>query len=420
MTGTEPAAWLAPHAHVHRAWLDRELLDLLAFGRRVAVPGGGAALLGDGGTPDLDAPVHLWITARMVHVYALGALLGVPGSRTVAEAVLPGLAERLRDREHGGWFSAISCDGEPVTGAKSCYDHAFALLASSTAHVSGLPGAEELFADARDVFLERFWDDEAGMCVDTWDRGWGELDDYRGINANMHAVEAMLATADALGESDESAAWVARAERICARVVDLASTHDWRIPEHFASDWTPDLEHNRDRPADPFKPYGATVGHGLEWARLLLQLEATLGDRAASGLADAAAALFARAVADGWAVDGEPGYVYTTDWEGTPVVRARMHWVAAEASATAAALWRRTGSQGYVEWYARTWDYVDAHVRDTDGGSWWHELDEANRPSATTWAGKPDLYHAVQAVLLPRLPLAPAIASAVARGLLDT
>jgi hypothetical protein len=31
----------------------------------------------------------------------------------------------------------------------------------------------------------------------------------------------------------------------------------------------------------------------------------------------------------------------------------------------------------------------------------------------TVWPGKPDLYHAVQATLIPRLPLAPSMATAL-------
>ena len=73
---------------------------------------------------------------------------------------------------------------------------------------------------------------------------------------------------------------------------------------------------NRDRPDDQFQPYGATVGHGLEWSRLLLHLEASLADPP-DWLLPAAEALFDRAVADGWAVDGADGFVYTTDWDGT-------------------------------------------------------------------------------------------------------
>src|SRR5690606_2885774 len=134
-------------------------------------------------------------------------------------------------------------------------------------------------------------------------------------NANMHTVEAYLAAGDVTGE----VLWHRRAGRIAARVAGWARGNGWRIPEHFDADWSPMLEHHRDRPADPFRPYGATVGHGLEWARLLAAVDASLGSEAPEGLLEAASALHRRAVADGWAVDGADGFVYTTDWSGQPV-----------------------------------------------------------------------------------------------------
>ena len=88
----------------------------------------------------------------------------------------------------------------------------------------------------------------------------------------------------------------------------------------------------------PFEPYGVTVGHGLEWSRLVLQVRAARGDGAPDWMLPAAEGLFDRAVADGWDADGAEGFVYTTDWDGSPVVRDRMHWVVAEAICAAAAL----------------------------------------------------------------------------------
>lgn len=398
------------------AWLDAETRRLLSFGatgRRVVHPLGGAAWLGDDGTPDLARPVHTWITARTVHVYGLGALLGVDGSREVATAALDGLRTTLRDPEHGGWFGSVAPDGSPAETAKECYAHAFVALAGATATTAGVPGGEDLLDEAAEVFDRRFWDDATGRVVDAWDRAWTAPDDYRGLNAAMHSVEAMLAVGDATGDR----AWHERAARLSGLAVDLAAAYDGRLPEHFGSDWTPDLELNRDRPDDPFKPFGATVGHALEWSRLLLHVEATLGADAPSGLLDTSRLLFDRAVADGWAADGAPGFVYTTDWAGTPVVRQRFHWVVAEAIGAAAALHRRTGETAYADRYAAWWAYVDAHVRDVERGSWHHELDPHNRPAATVWPGKPDLYHAVQATLLPRLPLAPGLAAGTARCL---
>ena len=400
---------------IDTAWLDAEFRRLLDFGRNVGLPDGGAGYLDDRGVVDPVHGVQTYITARMAHVYCVGALAGVPGCLPVADAALAGLAGRLADEQCGGWFHALS-DGVPDV-TKTCYDHAFVMLAASSAVVAERPGAEALLARATATFLEHFWDDDAGLVVDTWDREFRAADAYRGLNSTMHSVEAMLSVASAVG-GDEGLAWVARAERAARFVAQLSTGYDGRLPEHFNSDWVPDLELNRDRPGDQFKPYGATPGHGLEWARLLLHTRAALGDDDAELLA-AAVRLFARAVADGWAADGADGFCYTTDWAGAPVVRDRMHWVVAEGINTAAVLAQVTDGtaagqpSGYTDWYQAWWAYADRYLIDREGGSWWHELDPSNRPARTVWPGKPDLYHVVQATLVPRLPRWPMVAAAV-------
>lgn len=412
-------------------YLAEQRADLLRFAVGARRPEGFGWLDERGGV-DPSHPVELWITCRMTHVAALGVLAGeepAPGGPDAgALAGLAGhgvaaLAEGpLRDAEHGGWFAAVtSSDGggldapdggrsRVVTDAKQAYGHAFVVLAASSAVAAGVAGAEALLADALEVSATRFWDDEAGLSVEEWDRAWTTLDAYRGVNANMHTVEAYLAAGDVTGD----ATWHERAGRIAAHVVAWAAANDWRIPEHFDQRWTPLLEHHRDQPAHPFRPYGATVGHGLEWARLLLAVDRTLGDRAPAGLADAAVALFDRAVADGWAADGADGFVYTTDWSGRPVVRERMHWVLAEAVNTATALADATGEERFRADAARWWAYADRYLVDHELGSWHHELDAANRPAGTVWPGKPDVYHAYQAALLPTVPLVPSFAAALA------
>ncbi len=386
---------------------------LLDFGRRFPHPLGGSAWLDENGDPDLSRPSFTWITSRMTHVYSLGHLLGRPGSLELAAKGLAGLTGRLRDDANGGWFSGIDADGE-TPDEKACYAHAFVVLAASSATVAGIAGARELLSEALDVWQRRFFQPEHRMFVDAWNRAFDRLDDYRGVNGNMHAVEALLAASDVTGD----AALLDRALGIAERVaLEFAEPHDWRIPEHFDPDWRPLLEHNRDRPDDPFQPYGATVGHGLEWARLLLHLEASVSE-APDWLLPSAQGLFERAVADGWAADGADGFVYTTDWDGAPVVRDRMHWVVAEAVAVAGALQTRTGDNRYGDLAEQWWAYADRYVIDHQRGSWHHQLDADNQVIGTVWPGKPDLYHAVQCTLIPRLPLAPSLATALDRGLL--
>jgi len=351
----------------------------------------------------------------MTHVYSLGHLAGLPGCRSLAAAGIGGLTGRLRDEVNGGWFASLGPGGQRDE-TKAAYAHAFVVFASSSASVAGVPGARELLDEALAVLDERFWQEGPGLHRDSAVADWSTFSDYRGVNANMHAVEALLSAADTTGQ----VRWLERAARITGTVLGWASGNDWRIPEHFDPSWGPLLEHHRDQPDHPFEPYGATVGHGLEWARLALHVRAALGDEApasvSDGMLEGARALFARAVGDGWAADGADGFVYTTDWSGAPVVRQRMHWVAAEAISAAGALSTATGDPAYEAWYRTWWDYAVAHLIDVDG-SWRHELDPTNQPAGTVWPGRPDLYHSIHAVLLQRLPLAPSAPTALANGL---
>jgi mannose/cellobiose epimerase-like protein (N-acyl-D-glucosamine 2-epimerase family) len=352
----------------------------------------------------------------MTHVAAIGTLVGDERSRQDLTHGVEALRGLFHDDEFGGWYASVGWDGRPTDDRKAAYPHAFVILASASALVAGAAGAEDLLRDALAISRAHFWDDEAGMVVEQWDRQFVHCDAYRGVNANMHTVEAYLAAADAIdwaGLTDlDSRLWRQRAGRILGRVIDReARANDWRIPEHFDTAWRPQFDYNRDHPADPFRPYGATIGHGLEWARLCLQAEAA-HPATPPWMSDAARHLYDRAVTDGWAVDGADGFVYTTDWQGDPVVRERMHWVVAEAIGATVAL----GRAGLIDPSAdlrRWWQYADTFLIDHERGSWHHELDTHNRPSATVWDGKPDVYHALQATLLPDLPLSPSIVVAL-------
>lgn len=404
----------------------------MAFASGAAVPEG-FGYLDDDGAVLAGRGTELWLTCRMTYAFGLGTLLGRPGCGPLVDHGIEALQTRFEDQEHGGWFSAVG-PGGPTNTAKEAYAHAFVMLAAATATLAGRPGAKELLDRALDVSDGRFWSEEQGMVLESWDRAFTTPEPYRGINANMHTVEAYLTVADVTGES----MWRDRALRILERALTVARAHQWRLPEHFTPDWRPLLDYNSGDRAHPFRPYGATVGHWFEWARLALHARAAVlahsgthasptadahdldasAEEQTTWLLDGAVALFEAGVREGWAVDGADGFVYTVDFSGEPVVRERMHWVVTEAIGAAAALAATTGQAQYADWYAQWWDYSRTHMIDGTG-SWIHELDARNAPSATVWAGKPDVYHAVQATLLPRLPVWPTIGTALRAGLLD-
>ena len=382
------------------------LLDLAARSR---VPGGFGYLGSDGRVVE-GRPLETWIVARMTHVFGLAVLLGRPGADDLLAHGVDALARGpLHDGEHGGWFAATDDD------SKAAYVHAFAVLAGATATAAGADGGPALLDEALGVWQRRFWDDDAGLAVEEWDRGWTALSDYRGANANMHGVEATLAAADALAgtDPDRAAALRGQALRSTERMVHgWARTGEWRLPEHFTAAWEPLPDHNRENPADPFRPYGVTIGHQFEWARLALHVRAVTDDPPGWLLEDAAG-LFEAAATRGWAADGADGFPYTLDWDDRPVVGARMHWVVCEAVAAASVLGRVTGEPRYRT-LARQWlEHGEARFADPTTGSWHHETTPSGEVASGTWAGQPDVYHLAQMLLLQDRPVRGSVAAAL-------
>ena len=201
-------------------------------------------------------------------------------------------------------------------------------------------------------------------------------------------------------EATGDKAYLEMAESIASLVIEkLAAASDWRVAEHFDQNWKLDRDYSN---GDVFRPYGTTPGHSLEWTRLLLQLW-ELGGRRLAWLPDAAKALFERATADGWNAE-EGGFHYTLDWSGKPRMRNRLWWPAAEGIGAAAFLNAIDGDRKYEDWYRRIWDFVATQLIDRDKGGWRTEPVAPDAAAPGLFEGKPDLYHALQACLIPLLP----------------
>lgn len=417
----------------HNRWLSACLQDLLDYGRKSEVKTG-FACLDRNGEVDLEQPIQLYLTARMVHVFSLGVLLGVPGCRRLVEHGIRCLNQYFRDPDNGGWFDAIEHeldqDGKaiPYQGRddKRSYSHAFLLFGAASATAADRIGAHELMQEAiRDNDLH-WWDQETGMVCESFNRDYSVCEDYRGLNSNMHMVEAYMLVAQVTNDSR----WTERAIRILERVARVSREYNWRIPEHYDSDWQPLLGYNRDNPQETHRAYGSDVGHSFMFSRLMLEARAMLKNtnkEVPEWLSEAATEIFERAREDAWRRDGAPGFAFTVDWEGKPIIRDRQAWVQFEAIGAAVTMLRAAQQDGasaevvdHYEHCYRAWlDFAYEHFL-VRGGRIVHRLSPENQPlDLENQKLRDSVYHAVQAVLLPRLPLSPVFAMALAQGLLD-
>jgi sulfoquinovose isomerase len=385
----------------HRSWLLDQAGALLAFFERKSLdPRGGFFALDDTGEPLLRSastgqpvPREIHLTTRTVHCFAIARLMGRPGAEAFIDHGMDFLWNGHRDARHGGYFWGVGENG-PSDPKKQAYGHAFVLLAAASAKIVGHPDADRLLADVSEVLRTRFWEKQHGAVAEEFGAEWEPISRYRGQNSNMHLTEALMAAFEATAERD----YLAMAESIASLIIRKnAGANSWRLPEHFNDRWELDRDYAG---GDVFRPWGTTPGHSLEWTRLLLQLW-ELGGRRVDWIPAAAKAIFERAVTDGWNAE-TGGFHYTLDWSARPHLRNRLWWPAAEGIGAAYFLNEIDGAQKYEDWYRRIWDFVATSLIDREHGGW---LPEFSDPALTPlFEGKPDLYHALQACMIPLLP----------------
>ena len=375
----------------HRAWLADQSNRQLAFFAASAGSAPGFCLLDHAGAA-LGADVQeLHTTTRLVHAYSLGQLRGYQGASRIIDQGMAYLASHHKDPVHGGYFWALSDSGvhDP---RKLAYGHVFVLLAAASAKMAGHPDADALLADIADVLDRRFWEEDAGLFSDEWNRDWTPFSTYRGMNANMHGVEALLAAYEATGE----ALFLDRAGRILDFFVhQIAPVNGWRLPEHYTAGWQIDRAYAGNH---MFRPAGTTPGHAFELGRLALQ-HWDLAGRPANGAPKAARNLIERALADAWLPDG--GLAYTLDFEGQVADGSRFWWPVTEAIGAISALIVMDRRAEDEIWYRRLWDFANAHFIDHAKGGWFPAIDDKGAPTSSIFTGKPDIYHSLQACLIP-------------------
>ncbi len=385
----------------HRNWLLAQANGLFDFFQHNSInQKGGFFDLDDAGKP-LNAagqvrPIH--IASRAVHCFAIGTLLGRPGAADVVDHGMQYIWNHHRDTKNGGYFWSLDDKG-PVDSNKQGYGHAFVLLAASSAKTVGHPLADGMLADITEVLNTKFWEAKHGAIAEEFTAGWQALDggNYRGQNSNMHLTEALMAAFEATGDRD----YLAKAESIADLVIRRAAgSVGWRVAEHFTTDWGLDKDYYH--PNEMFRPAGTTPGHWLEWARLLLQLW-VLGGKKQEWMPDAAKSLFSQSIALGWD-DDKGGFFYTLDWEDKPAKRNKLWWPACEGAAAAHFLNEHLPSDYHEEHYRRIWNVIERAFIDHKNGGWHEELTENLVPSHSLFPGKGDIYHALQACLIPLFP----------------
>ena len=117
----------------------------------------------------------------------------------------------------------------------------------------------------------------------------------------------------------------------------------------------------------------------------------------------------------GWDHD-HGGFFYTVDWDNTPLMRAKLWWPVCEGIGAAHFLGSHFDDPLYEDWYRRMWGYCNTAFIDHEAGGWFPEVTADKKPAHTIFTGKPDIYHALQACLIPLYPATASLTRGIAEA----
>ena len=195
---------------------------------------------------------RLRVVTRQVYVFSQAAAHGLPGATELVEMGIDFLSRKAKQPDNGyAW--RFSLDGEVIDNRRDLYDHAFVLLAlSSAARV--LP-AEPLKAEALALiaWLDRHMPHPDGGYVEALPI----TDEPRRQNPHMHLLEACLTAWEIFAEP----VFLLRASSLVTLFLNrLFQPESGTLPEFFTDELTP-----------VSIPGGHHVepGHHMEWIWLL-------------------------------------------------------------------------------------------------------------------------------------------------------
>lgn len=379
--------------YFNKTFLSKHIGSILSFydGNVKDPKGGFHQNYNDDGSVFALGDKHLVSSTRMVINYAIGwQLFAAEKYKSLA---LWGLdyVEQTHQLCNGAGYVWTIKDHQADDKTQQAYGYAFVLLMYSRCFEYGITNSNEGIYRLFNLLENTFWQAEYGLYADELTTQ-GELDEYRGQNANMHICEAMIAAYSATKDVQFLNRAKLIADNICNQLTQQTNGLIW---EHYSKEFNPDWQYNKQDPKNLYRPWGFQPGHQTEWTKLLLSINHYEPD---AWLVERAQFLFDEAYKAAWDHQ-HGGLVYGFDPDKNWCDDDKYFWVQAESFAAAALLHLVTDEGIYLDNYKSLWDYSWQNMVDHEYGAWFRVLKSDNQAYSTvkSEAGAKCDYHTIGA-----------------------
>ncbi len=338
--------------------------------------GGFIGRIADGLVLDPRAEKGLILNARILWTFARAyRYYGDPAYLAAAQRAYEYLTSFFWDKEFGGYYWMLDCDGQPTDTRKRIYSQAFTVYSlAEYYHACGEKQALTTALQLVEKIEAAGHDPIHGGYFETYERDWSlaadqrlsdvDMDEKRSQNTHLHVMEAY---ATLLRVHEDSTVRLRLRELIEIFLDRILSPETFHMRLFFDEQWKPQSKI-------------VSYGHDIEGSWLLVEAAEVLGDAALLAHTRATAVKMAQAVYDE-AVDPDGGLIYEGSPEG--VHDSDKHWwPQAEAVVGFLNAWQIGGQQHFFDAAVKSWEFIEKFILDRQHGEWFWLVTRDGVPGA--------------------------------------
>ena len=273
------------------------------------------------------------------------------------------LIDHFYDKEYGGVYWSLDCEGRPLDAKKQIYALGFAIYGLSEYHrATGDQEALDYAIRLFDSIEQHSFDPRLNGYCEALARDWGELADMRlsdkdenerkTMNTHLHILEPYANLYRVWKDERLQRQLRNLIVLFTDKILNPATGH---LELFFSDDWRS-------------KYRIISYGHDIEASWLIHEAALVLGDKALLEKVEPLVKFIAAAAGEGIAPDG--GMVYETFVDKAQTDTDRHWWVQAENVVGHVNLYQHFGDEVALQKAFRSWDFIKQHLVDHEHGEW--------------------------------------------------
>jgi alpha-L-fucosidase 2 len=313
------------------------------------------------------------LNARILWTYSAAyRVLGDTSYLRLATRARNYILKYFIDKEFGGVYRSVKANGEPSDTRKQTYTQSFFIYA--LAEYSRATGDEEALRAAKDIFecFEKYaLDKESNGYFEVFTRNWERSRD-RLIGEKSDTDEKTMNTSLHLMEAYANLYRVWPDERMAERVKNMVNIFLDKIVDHRTYHLINFMDRNW-KATSTIDSYG----HDIESSWLIYEAASLLEDPTLLARAKQTCLKIAEAAAEGIYPDGS--MIDEKNYATGEVRSTRSWWPQVETVVGYVNAWELSGTEKYIGYAVRNWEYTKTHFVDSKNGGWFSALDQSGK-----------------------------------------